>query len=96
MDELDNPILPLTPEQHLRSVVFMDGARYMFSRLGNWYGRGHMFYLSYFKDCIARGEEPRLVSMIAEEMYYLSDEYARGNLFDGSQFAGSVKLDDNL
>jgi hypothetical protein len=72
MDDLDNSVPLLTPEQYIQSQAFMDGARYMFTRLGNWYGRDHMFYLSYFKDCIARGEEPRLVSMIAEEMYYLS------------------------
>jgi hypothetical protein len=81
-NDLDNSVPPLTPEQYIQSQAFMDGARYMFNRLGNWYGRDHMFYLSYFKDCIARGEEPRPVSMIAEEIYYLSDEYARGSRFD--------------
>ena len=70
--------LPLTDEQERERVAFLNGARYMFARLGMWSGRNIKIYDNYFKDCAIRGEKPRLVSMIHEEICDLAEDYARG------------------
>jgi hypothetical protein len=69
----------LTEVQTREREAFIAGARYMFSRLGTWYGQGHTFYKTYFEQCVARNEVPQLISMISEEIHYgASYEYALG------------------
>ena len=70
--------IPLTLEQQKEAAAFYAGANYIFARLGNWYGRDIHFYREYFNDCAARGINPNLVSMIAEEAYHVSMDYGRG------------------
>ena len=68
----------MTPEETRIQSAFWAGADYTFVRLGRWYGKGHMFYMSHFKTCEEQGHTPHLTSMIAEEIDGVSREYAYG------------------
>ena len=70
--------LPLTDEQERERAAFIAGAQYMFARLGMWSGRNIRIYDNYFKDCAVRGEKPKFGPMIFEEIFNLSEDYARG------------------
>lgn len=89
--------IPLTPDQERDASAFHAGANYIFNRLGMWWGRDHKFYQSYFEQCAAEGRRPNLISMIAEEVYNLSEDYARGWREDRNQklepFVKDEKLD---
>lgn len=74
--------LPLTDEQKRERSAFIAGAQYMFARLGMWSGRNIRIYDNYFKECAIRGETPKFGPMIFEEIFYLSEDYARGWRYD--------------
>lgn len=76
VESIQSPERVYTESRERDRKAFLAGARYMFTRFGNWYGRGHMFYKSYFELCISEGKEPVPVSMIAEELEYMADAYA--------------------
>ncbi len=65
-------------DRELQLNAFRAGASYMFTRFGNWYGQGHMFYKSYFEQCVKEGRQPTPVSMMSEEIEGVSQMYADG------------------
>jgi len=76
----ESKLVTLT-EQELEKIkydAFFDGANYIFVRLGNWYGKGMNFYDNYFRQCVDRGVDPILTSMIVEEVVGMAEMYKKG------------------
>ena len=71
---------PITSDelQSREESAFFAGANYIFVRMGMWRGEDINFYQSYFKQCKKEGRRPNLVSMIAEEVHGMAQEYAKG------------------